>query len=91
MRRQAARRHAARRCWRCARAGARCRRACTRAQLVGLAALGGIGFTVSLFIAELAFDDPTLVNEAKVGIFAGSLVTGVLGALLLARRGARRV
>jgi NhaA family Na+:H+ antiporter len=61
----------------------------TRAELVGLAALGGIGFTVSLFIAELAFTDEALVNEAKVGIFAGSLVSGVLGAALLARRGAR--
>ena len=61
----------------------------TRAELVGLAALGGIGFTVSLFIAELAFTDEALVNEAKVGIFAGSIVSGVLGAVLLARRGAR--
>ena len=50
----------------------------TRAELVGLAALGGIGFTVSLFIAELAFTDEALVNEAKVGIFAGSIVSGVL-------------
>ena len=76
-------------CWRCARAGARCRRASRARELVGLAALGGIGFTVSLFIAELAFTDEVLVNEAKVGIFAGSIVSGVLGAVLLARRGAR--
>ena len=64
-------------------------RASRARELVGLAALGGIGFTVSLFIAELAFTDETLVNEAKVGIFAGSIVSGVLGAVLLARRGAR--
>ena len=43
-------------------------------ELAGLGALAGIGFTVSLFIAELAFDDERLVNEAKVGIIAGSLV-----------------
>jgi NhaA family Na+:H+ antiporter len=61
----------------------------SRAQLVGLAALGGIGFTVSLFIADLAFSEQALVNEAKVGIFAGSIVSGILGAVLLARRGAR--
>jgi NhaA family Na+:H+ antiporter len=61
----------------------------TRSQLVGLAALGGIGFTVSLFIADLAFTDEALVNEAKVGIFAGSIASGVLGAVLLARRAAR--
>ena len=61
----------------------------TRGELVGLAALGGIGFTVSLFIAELAFTDAALVYEAKVGIFAGSIASGVLGAALLAWRGSR--
>ncbi len=61
----------------------------TRGELVGLAALGGIGFTVSLFIAELAFTDEALVNEAKVGIFAGSIASGVLGAALLAWRAGR--
>ncbi len=60
-----------------------------RGELVGLAALGGIGFTVSLFIAELAFTDEALVNEAKVGIFAGSIVSGVLGAALLVWRASR--
>jgi NhaA family Na+:H+ antiporter len=60
-----------------------------RSHVVGIAALAGIGFTVSLFIAQLAFDDPALVDEAKVGIFAGSIVSGMLGAVLLARRGAR--
>ena len=57
----------------------------TRRELVGLGALAGIGFTVSLFIAELAFEDEALVAEAKVGIFAGSLISGVLGAGLLMR------
>jgi len=54
-----------------------------RAQVAGVAAAAGIGFTVSLFIAGLAFDDPALVEEAKVGIFAGSVISGTLGALLL--------
>jgi NhaA family Na+:H+ antiporter len=53
----------------------------------GVAAVGGIGFTVSLFIAGLAFDDPGLQGQAKVGIFAGSIVSGALGAALLARAG----
>ena len=57
--------------------------------MIGLAALAGIGFTVSLFIADLAFTDEALVNQAKVGILAGSIAGGVLGAALLARRGAR--
>jgi NhaA family Na+:H+ antiporter len=63
-----------------------------RGQVWGIAAIGGIGFTVSLFIAQLAYDDPSTVNLAKVGIFAGSLLSGLLGALLLIaleRRGAR--
>ncbi len=54
-------------------------------QVVGLAAVAGIGFTVALFVASLAFSAPTLNDLAKVGIFAGSLVAGVVGALILSR------
>lgn len=53
----------------------------------GVAALGGIGFTVSLFIAGLAYDDALLVNQAKIGILAGSAVAGALGAFILVGRG----
>ena len=52
----------------------------------GVAALAGIGFTVSLFIAGLAYDSGTLVGQAKVGIFAGSLASAVVGAVLLSIR-----
>ncbi len=52
-------------------------------QVVGLATLAGIGFTVSLFIAELAFTDELLTDRAKMGIFLGSLIAGVLGYYLL--------
>jgi Na+/H+ antiporter NhaA len=41
---------------------------------------------VSLFIAQLAYDEPLTITMAKVGIFAGSLVSGVLGAAILAGR-----
>jgi len=51
--------------------------------LLGYGFLAGIGFTMSLFIAMLAFDDPALVNGAKRGIIAGSLLAGVAGALIL--------
>lgn len=54
-----------------------------RGELLGVGAAAGIGFTVSLFIAELAFDDEALVDTAKVGIFAGSVISGILGWLLL--------
>lgn len=49
----------------------------------GLGALAGIGFTVSLFIAELAYDDPSLTDTAKLGILAGSLTAGLIGTAIL--------
>jgi NhaA family Na+:H+ antiporter len=52
-------------------------------QVWGIAALAGIGFTVSLFIAELAYTDPAFVDRAKVGIFTGSAVGAALGVTLL--------
>jgi NhaA family Na+:H+ antiporter len=59
----------------------------TMGHVLGLAALAGIGFTVSLFIAELAYPGSDLVDLAKVGILAGSLVSGLAGAALLVSRG----
>ena len=52
-------------------------------QVVGLATLAGIGFTVSLFITELAFTSELITDQAKLGIFTGSVVAGVLGYYLL--------
>jgi NhaA family Na+:H+ antiporter len=45
--------------------------------------LAGIGFTMSLFIANLAFNSPELLNISKVGILAGSLLSGVVGFIIL--------
>ena len=53
----------------------------------GAAWLGGIGFTMSLFIAALAFPNPELLKTAKFGILAGSLCAGITGFLILLRRG----
>ena len=58
--------------------------------VVGVAAVAGIGFTVSLFIADLAYDNAALTEIAKVGIFAGSLLAGVLGAVLMLYAGSGR-
>jgi NhaA family Na+:H+ antiporter len=51
--------------------------------LLGYACLAGIGFTMSLFIAMLAFDETGPVNAAKTGILAGSLLAGIAGAIVL--------
>jgi NhaA family Na+:H+ antiporter len=51
--------------------------------LLGYAWLAGIGFTMSLFIALLAFHDAALVDAAKRGILAGSLLAGIAGAIAL--------
>jgi Na+:H+ antiporter, NhaA family len=59
-----------------------------RGQIWGIAALGGIGFTVSLFIAQLAYDTPDVVDSAKIGVFVGSSISAAVGALLLVRGGA---
>ena len=48
-------------------------------QVVGGAALSGIGFTISLFIVDLALDDPALQDQARVGVLAASLLAAVLG------------
>ncbi|GAA3583765.1 Na+/H+ antiporter NhaA [Nonomuraea rosea] len=48
-------------------------------QLLGGAAVSGIGFTVALFIVDLAFDDPAIHSQAKIGILAGSLLSAVMG------------
>lgn len=52
---------------------------------VGLGLIGGIGFTMSLFIANLAFEAPDLQDQAKIGIFIGSFISGLAGYLLLKR------
>lgn len=54
--------------------------------LLGLGLLGGFGFTVSLFIASLSYVGPEsqlMLNEAKLGIFVGSIFSGIFGYLFL--------
>jgi NhaA family Na+:H+ antiporter len=55
----------------------------TLPMLLGAGCLAGIGFTMSIFISELAYTNETFINQAKVGILIASLASGVLGALVL--------
>ncbi|HNQ61776.1 MAG TPA: Na+/H+ antiporter NhaA [Bacteroidia bacterium] len=52
-------------------------------QLLGVGFIGGIGFTMSIFIAVLAFDDPEYIFNAKLAILTSSLFAGILGFFLL--------
>ncbi|WP_419673738.1 Na+/H+ antiporter NhaA [Aliarcobacter butzleri] len=45
--------------------------------------LGGIGFTMSIFISHLAFSDETIVGAVKLGIFASSVIAAIIGSVLL--------
>jgi NhaA family Na+:H+ antiporter len=52
-------------------------------QLSAVGILAGIGFTVSIFISSLAFDDPTQLMEAKTAVLGASVIAGVAGYFLL--------
>ena len=55
----------------------------SRTALHGCAWLGGIGFTMSLFIATLAFQGTNVLDSAKVGILSGSVLAGIIGAIVV--------
>jgi NhaA family Na+:H+ antiporter len=58
-------------------------RAITWTHVVGVGLLGGIGFTISLFVAELAFEDRAIADASRVGILFGSIIAGVIGYFVL--------
>ncbi len=51
--------------------------------IAGIGAVAGIGFTVSLFVTGLAFDEIALQDEAKIGILAASIIAAVVGSVIL--------
>ena len=57
--------------------------------MLGVSILGGVGFTMAIFVANLAFSDAALVAEAKLAILCASLVAGVAGFAVLLRQAAK--
>ncbi len=57
---------------------------CNWGHMLGIGVLGGVGFTVALFIATLSFDSPSVLDAAKLGILAGSAAAALLGLSILA-------
>lgn len=55
----------------------------TNKSLFGVGLLASIGFTMSLFVTDLAFENPEYELQAKLGIFAASLIGGILGFIIL--------
>jgi NhaA family Na+:H+ antiporter len=51
--------------------------------LIGLGFIASIGFTMSLFIANLAFTNPEYIMQSKIGIFTASIIGGITGYLIL--------
>jgi NhaA family Na+:H+ antiporter len=56
-------------------------------QLSAVGILAGIGFTVSIFISSLAFDDASHILQAKTAVLTASLLAGVLGYIAMRDRG----
>ncbi|SEQ24981.1 Na+/H+ antiporter NhaA [Thalassovita taeanensis] len=61
--------------------------------IYGVACLAGVGFTMSLFIGSLSFGDPALMNQVRLGVLCGSIVSGLMGygALMLASRNTAQI
>jgi NhaA family Na+:H+ antiporter len=62
----------------------------TTARLYAMAILTGIGFTMSLFIGTLAFDDETVLKQVRLGVLAASLLSGIVAALMFSVVGQSR-
>lgn len=52
-------------------------------QMIGIGFLGGIGFTISIFIARLAFDNPDVIQISKLTVLVSSFLAGTIGFLIL--------
>jgi len=55
----------------------------TWSRIYGVSCLAGVGFTMSLFVSDLAFKSASFTDEAKIGILAASFISGIAGYLFL--------
>lgn len=60
-------------------------------EITAVGFLGGIGFTMSIFITQLAFIDASVISAVKIGIFFASFVAGIIGVLLILQANKRKV
>ena len=56
-------------------------------QIISVGFVAGIGFTMSIFIANLSFDNSLFINESKLAVLLGSLISALTGMLLFSRSG----
>ena len=63
----------------------------TWSEILAVGFLGGIGFTMSIFITQLAFIDTSVISAVKIGIFIASFIAGVIGVLLILKANASKV
>ena len=59
-------------------------------EVIAVGFLGGIGFTMSIFITQLAFLDQSMIDAVKLGIFFASFIAGIIGVILILKAYARR-
>lgn len=57
----------------------------TLAHIVGVGCIAGVGFTMSLFVGALAFTDPALATPVRLGVYAGSIASALIGLAILHR------
>lgn len=55
--------------------------------ILAMAGVAGIGFTVSLFATDLAFDDPSLADQARLGVLVASILAAGFGSILFCALG----
>lgn len=79
-------------CWLCVKTGlSKLPEGTTWKHIFGVGLLGGIGFTMSIFVSMLSFKDPVLIEEAKLAVLIGSAISGIFGFTYLYSLGTKKL